>query len=133
MTFTRGLALGMIVFVMACSARAGGGTGGTSGDPDASTATDASTNPAALCTELCARIAMTSGCSGDTAACERLCAAGRTIIPASCLKQYDATLQCARTSPITCSSGSQVSFTACTAQQMATSMCTRTATDDAGM
>jgi hypothetical protein len=51
MTFTRGLALGMIVFVMACSARAGGGTGWTGGAPDASTPTDTGSNPAALCTD----------------------------------------------------------------------------------
>jgi hypothetical protein len=76
---------------------------------------------------------MTSGCSNDTAACERLCAAGRSIIPASCLEQCDATLQCARTSPVTCSGSNQVNFTACSAQQMATNMCTSTATDDAGM
>jgi hypothetical protein len=127
MSFSRGLSLGMIVFVVACSARSGGGGGGST-DPDASTPTD---SPAAsgACADLCARVITTSGCTNDLSSCMNLCEAGSAFVPAACRAQYDTTLACARTSSIACPTASQITFPGCSNEQMTLGQCVAAASD----
>ncbi len=122
MGLSRGLALGMVLFVMSCSARAGGGGGFT--DTDASTVTDTGSSSNA-CSDLCARVITTAGCVDNMGDCVSLCATGASLVPAACRSQYDAVTACGRTSAINCPTPSQVLFTDCTSQQSALTQCAR--------
>ncbi len=112
----------LAIALAACSARGGGGGGGF--DTDASTTGDSTTTMTGACTSLCARVAATSGCTGDMASCVTGCAA--LVSNAACASQASAFTSCAGSSAIVCS-GDTPSFTDCMSQQTALISCITTA------
>jgi len=107
--------------------------GSSSGGDSGSTGNDSGSTGGGDCTAFCMKESMVTGCPAQ-AQCETNCQNSTNQVPANCMSQWSAVLQCASTTGTisSCNSMGQAQISGCTSQIQALTTCVQGGTGNDG-